>query len=145
MGGAPPWRGCDSLAGDATRKLPAMSDASTTDTTPPGPATLAPTAAIDSSHPAVQAFAVALVNSTRHSADLVLGASPRATLHLVRAAKAAAAMAGREYVVPDDLLRLAPQVLAHRLVATTEASMSGRRVGDILSHLLGSVPVPSPS
>ena len=60
---------------------------------------------------AVQQYAVALATATRRSPDLRLGASPRATLHLVRASKAWAAMQGREYVLPDDVRELAPEVL----------------------------------
>jgi MoxR-like ATPase len=63
-------------------------------------------------------------------------------LHLVRAAKAAAAMAGRDYVLPDDVRGLARQVLAHRLLPSVEASMSGRNTGAILEGILASVPVP---
>ena len=60
---------------------------------------------------AVQRYAVALTTATRRSNDLTLGASPRATLHLVRAAKASAAMSGRDYVLPDDVHALAKPVL----------------------------------
>jgi MoxR-like ATPase len=90
---------------------------------------------------AVQRYAVALATATRRSPELRLGASPRATLHLVRAAKAWAAMAGRDYVIPDDVHDLAPTVLAHRLLPTVEAAMNGRRPADILSGILESVPV----
>jgi len=90
---------------------------------------------------AVQRYAVALSTATRRSPELRLGASPRATLHLVRAAKAWAAMAGRDYVIPDDVHDLAPNVLAHRLLPTVEAAMNGRRPADILSGVLESVPV----
>jgi MoxR-like ATPase len=91
---------------------------------------------------AVQRYAVSLTTATRLSPDLRLGASPRATLHLVRAAKASAAMAGREFVVPDDVHALAPAVLAHRLLPTVDASMSGRGPTEILAGILSSVPVP---
>jgi MoxR-like ATPase len=91
---------------------------------------------------AVRKYAVALTSATRRSSDLTLGASPRATLHLVRAAKARAAMAGRDYVLPDDLRSLAQPVLAHRLLPSVEAAMSGRSTTDILTALVGSVPVP---
>jgi MoxR-like ATPase len=90
---------------------------------------------------AVQRYAVALSTATRRSPELRLGASPRATLHLVRAAKAWAAMSGRDYVIPDDVHDLASTVLAHRLLPTVEAAMNGRRPADILSGILESVPV----
>ncbi len=92
--------------------------------------------------PAVQRYAVALVTATRRSPELSLGASPRATLHLVRAAKASAALAGRAYVVPDDVLALTEQVLAHRLLLSVEASMGGRTTSTILADLVAGVPVP---
>jgi MoxR-like ATPase len=90
----------------------------------------------------VQRYAVAITTATRRSSELVLGASPRATLHLVRAAKASAAMDGRDYVVPDDVRVLAPQVLAHRLLPTVEASMSGRTTRATLEHILAGVAMP---
>jgi len=90
----------------------------------------------------VQRYAVAITTATRRSPELVLGASPRATLHLVRAAKASAAMEGRDYVIPDDVQGLAGQVLTHRLLPTVEASMSGRTTEAALSHILAGVPMP---
>ncbi|MGH3348236.1 MAG: AAA family ATPase [Nocardioides sp.] len=91
---------------------------------------------------AVQKYAVALTSATRRSSDLTLGASPRATLHLVRASKARAAMAGRDYVLPDDLRTLAQPVLAHRLLPSVEAAMSGRATTDILEAIVAAVAVP---
>ncbi|MCW2846069.1 MAG: family ATPase [Marmoricola sp.] len=93
----------------------------------------------------VQRYAVALTTATRRSPDLRLGASPRATLHLVRASKAWAAMQGREFVLPDDVRDLAPEVLPHRLLPTMEATMSGRRTTEVVAQVLAQVPVPSPS
>jgi MoxR-like ATPase len=92
---------------------------------------------------AVQRYAVALTSATRRTEDLTLGASPRATLHLVRAAKAMAAIKGRDYVLPDDVLALAQPVLAHRLLPSVEASMSGRSTASVLEGIIASVPVPS--
>ncbi|HEY6933475.1 MAG TPA: MoxR family ATPase [Marmoricola sp.] len=94
---------------------------------------------------AVQRYAVALTTATRRSTELRLGASPRATLHLVRAGRAYAAMRGRDFVVPDDLRELAPAVLTHRLLPTVEAAMAGRDAADILAAILATVPVPAAS
>jgi MoxR-like ATPase len=91
---------------------------------------------------AVQRYAVALTTATRKSPELMLGASPRATLHLVRAAKAAAAIAGRDYVIPDDVQGLAVQVLAHRMLPTVEASMSGRSTEAAVKQIVAGVPMP---
>jgi MoxR-like ATPase len=93
--------------------------------------------------PAVQRYAVALATATRTSPDLHLGASPRATLHLVRAAKAVAAMQGRDFVLPDDIHGIALPVLAHRLLPNVEATMSGRSTVSILTGIIESVPVPA--
>jgi MoxR-like ATPase len=95
--------------------------------------------------PAVQRYAVALASATRRTDDLTLGASPRATLHLVRAAKALAAISGRDYVLPDDVHGLTHTVLAHRLLPSVEASMSGRSTGAILDGIVAGVPVPAGS
>jgi MoxR-like ATPase len=94
---------------------------------------------------AVQRYAVALATATRNTPDLNLGASPRATLHLVRAAKALAALQGRNYVLPDDVHALAGPVLAHRLLPSVEAAMSGRSTSAILEAIVHTVPVPDPS
>ena len=91
---------------------------------------------------AVQRYAVALTAATRRSDDLTLGASPRATLHLARAAKALAAMDGRDYVLPDDIHTLARPVLAHRLLPSVEAAMNGRSTTTILDSIIAAVPVP---
>ena len=91
---------------------------------------------------AVQRYTVALTSATRRSEELTLGASPRATLHLVRASKAMAAMHGRDYVLPDDVHTLARPVLAHRLLPSVEAAMSGRSTTAILDGVLAGVPVP---
>ncbi len=90
----------------------------------------------------VHRYAVAIATATRQSPDLRLGASPRAVLHLVRAAKASAAMGGRDFVVPDDLTALAPTVLAHRLLPTSDAAMNGRTPAQALDSILRSLPVP---
>ena len=91
---------------------------------------------------AVQRYAVAIATATRTSPELMLGASPRATLHLVRAAKAAAAIGGRDYVIPDDVQELAVQVLSHRMLTTVEASMSGRTPEAALRQIVAGVPMP---
>jgi MoxR-like ATPase len=93
---------------------------------------------------AVQRYAVALTGATRRTDELTLGASPRATLHLVRAAKAFAAIHGRDYVLPDDVRALARPVLAHRLLPSVEAAMSGRSTSTILDAIVTAVPVPDP-
>jgi MoxR-like ATPase len=91
---------------------------------------------------AVQRYTVALAAATRRTPELSLGASPRASLHLVRAAKASAAVQGRDFVLPDDVLGLAPWVLTHRLLPSVEAAMGGRTTASILESIIGSVPVP---
>ena len=91
---------------------------------------------------AVQRYTVALGAATRRTSELSLGASPRASLHLVRAAKASAAIQGRDYVLPDDVLGLAPSVLTHRLLPSVEAAMGGRTTASILESIVASVPVP---
>jgi MoxR-like ATPase len=93
----------------------------------------------------VRRYAVDLVLATRTSAELRLGASPRATLHLIRAARAAAALDDRDYVLPDDVQALAPSVLAHRLLPTAESQIGRRTTEEIVSDILAAVPVPDDS
>ena len=87
-------------------------------------------------------YAVAIVGSTRTSPELRLGASPRATLHLLRAARAAAALDGREYVIPDDLQALAAPVLAHRLLPTAETQLGRRTTEQVVRDLVLQLPIP---
>ncbi|MEA5363674.1 MoxR family ATPase [Amycolatopsis sp., V23-08] len=95
--------------------------------------------------PEVRRYAVDLVSATRQLPEIRLGASPRATLHLVRAARAQAALSGRDYVVPDDLHTVAVPVLAHRLMLTTEAHAARRSATDVVRAVLHRVPVPQGS
>jgi MoxR-like ATPase len=90
----------------------------------------------------IRQYAVALATATRTSPDLRLGASPRATLHLLRAARAAAALDGRGYVLPDDLQRLAVPVLAHRLIPTPESQIARRSPERIVAGIVSATPVP---
>jgi len=91
----------------------------------------------------VREYTVALTSATRTHPELSLGASPRATLHLLRAAKASAALQGRDYVLPDDVRAMAGAVLVHRLLPSAQAAMTGRSVEDILTSILNVVAVPS--
>jgi MoxR-like ATPase len=92
---------------------------------------------------AVQQYAVDLVTATRNAPDLRLGASPRATLHLIRTARAVSALAGREYVLPDDLQSLAVPVLAHRVLLTPEAQIARRSPEQVITTLVSRLPVPT--
>jgi len=92
--------------------------------------------------PEVRRYAVELTSSTRRLSEVRLGASPRATLHLVRAARAQAALAGRDYVVPDDVQAVSVPVLAHRLVLTAEGQAARRPAADLIRALLQRVAVP---
>ena len=89
----------------------------------------------------IRRYAVDLVAATRNSPELRLGASPRATLHLMRAARAAAALDDRDYVLPDDLQDLAAPVLGHRLLPTAEAQIGRRTADEIVADIVARVPV----
>jgi MoxR-like ATPase len=92
----------------------------------------------------MKAYAVDLATATRDSSAVRLGASPRASLQLVRLSKAWAAMAGRDYVIPDDLQFLVSHAFGHRLLLTAEAHMNGRGPSDVLAAIVNSVPIPAP-
>jgi len=93
--------------------------------------------------PAVCDYVVAIVEATRRQPEIRLGASPRASQALLRAAKASAAADARGFVVPDDVKSLAADVLTHRLVLTPDAEVSGRRAEDVLADLVGALRVPT--
>ncbi len=89
----------------------------------------------------VRRYVVDVVGATRRHPDLTLGASPRATLHLVRAARAAAVLDGRDFVLPDDVVGLAHPVLAHRLMTSPEAEAGGRTAAAVVAEVVERVPL----
>jgi MoxR-like ATPase len=95
--------------------------------------------------PDVRRYTVDLVAATRASSELRLGASPRATLQLLRTARAAAALDDRDYVLPDDVRALTQPVLTHRLLINAEAQISRRTASEILADIVARVAVPSPT
>ncbi|MDT0447260.1 AAA family ATPase [Streptomyces johnsoniae] len=92
----------------------------------------------------VRRYAVDVTAATRTHPELRLGASPRATLHLVRAAKAAAALAGRGFVLPDDVQQLAVPVLAHRLLPSAQAQLNRHTTEQFVAEILRRTSVPDP-
>ena len=96
--------------------------------------------------PAIEQYAVAIASATRVDSELRLGASPRATLQLVRASKARAALDGREFVLPDDIDALAVPVLAHRMVGARSVggsqSYGPGAIGEITARIVAQTPVP---
>ncbi|HTP17360.1 MAG TPA: MoxR family ATPase [Streptosporangiaceae bacterium] len=93
--------------------------------------------------PQVRQYVIALVNATRNSPELRLGASPRAALHLLRASRAFAALDGRDFVIPDDVQALSGPVLAHRLLPTPEALVGREMPEDVLAAIVARLPLPS--
>ena len=89
----------------------------------------------------VEGYLVRLVRATRDHPDLQLGASPRASVALYRAAQAAALLDGRDFVIPDDLADLAPAVLTHRLVVDVDRELRGVAAPDVVADVLRTVPV----
>ena len=90
----------------------------------------------------VKDYLISLANATRTSPELRLGASPRATLHLLRASRAWAALDGRDYVIPDDVQRLARPVLAHRLLPTAEAIVERHLPEQVVDRIVAQLPLP---
>ncbi|MGW8191789.1 MULTISPECIES: AAA family ATPase [Sphingomonas] len=87
-------------------------------------------------------YIVRLIRATREHGDLSSGASPRAASALAAAARAGAALDGRDYVIPDDVKALAPALLRHRLILSPSAEIDGRRVDDVVASLIASVEAP---
>jgi MoxR-like ATPase len=92
--------------------------------------------------PAIESYVVELVRATRYHSGVELGVSPRGTLALYRAAQAYAAIHGRFYVIPDDVKRVAPPVLSHRMIATSQTRLHGRVMEQIVEDVLHTVSVP---
>jgi MoxR-like ATPase len=91
---------------------------------------------------AVAAYAVQLVRATRDASNVAVGASPRASRFLLRAARARALLDGRDFASPFDVKRCAPDVLRHRVVLRYEAEADGVRPEDVVTSVLASVPTP---
>jgi MoxR-like ATPase len=90
----------------------------------------------------VRGYAIRLARATRDHGDVALGASPRGTLALLRGSQALAAVAGRDFVLPDDVKRLAPYALAHRLILKPESQIRARSGDSVVASLLETMDVP---
>jgi MoxR-like ATPase len=91
----------------------------------------------------IRRYIIDLVNATRNSPELRLGASPRAALHLLRASRAQAALDDRDFVIPDDVQSLAGPVLAHRLLSSADAVIGREMPEQVLSGIVRRLPLPS--
>ncbi len=87
-------------------------------------------------------YIAAIIHETRNNADLFLGASPRASLAIMKTAKAIAAMNGRDYVTPDDIQYVAYPVLNHRIILTPEREMEGYDTRDVIREIVQKIEVP---
>jgi MoxR-like ATPase len=92
--------------------------------------------------PAIRKYIVELVEATRRHSDVYLGASPRASIMILRAARALAAAEERDYVIPDDVKSLAAPALSHRIIVTADAVMSGRSADVLVREIVDEVDVP---
>jgi len=92
--------------------------------------------------PALEQYIVAISAATRTMSELRLGVSPRGSLALLRAARGCAAAEGRSFVTPEDVKKMAPVVLAHRVILQPDAELQGRSGGEIILRAVQSVPVP---
>jgi MoxR-like ATPase len=93
-------------------------------------------------HPEVRRYLVQVTASTRGSKELALGAGPRATQGLYRVCQARAALAGRSFVLPDDVKRLYPSIFYHRVILGTEGRLSKRTVQQVVDQAVALVPAP---
>jgi len=92
--------------------------------------------------PSIRDYIVRIVDATRNHPDVYLGGSPRASIMLLRAARAYAAAEERDYVIPDDVKVLGVPALAHRIIVTADAAMTGRSSPVVVREVLGQVDVP---
>ena len=92
--------------------------------------------------PKLMEFIARIVHETRNNPALYLGASPRASLAILRSAKATAAIRGRDFVMPEDIVEMAPHVLRHRIILTPEKEMEGITADDLIDNILKVIEVP---
>ena len=92
----------------------------------------------------VQRYCVDLVGATRSSPSTAVGASPRGSLALLKLSRCKAALAGRDFVLPDDVKAVAVPALAHRIVLLPELWVQRVSAADVVSEVLASVPAPAP-
>lgn len=90
----------------------------------------------------ILSYIVDIIEETRNHEKLVMGASPRASEHLLYASKAYALIRGRDYVIPDDVRAVCPKVLPHRLILSTEAELEGMTTKKIIDDILSEVAIP---
>ena len=94
-------------------------------------------------HEDIMRYAVELAEATRQDGEVELGVSPRGVVHLLEAARASAAMEGRDYVLPDDVKALAVPVMAHRLIVKNDFFLRRGAREQIIERILERVPVPT--
>ncbi len=87
-------------------------------------------------------FTAQIIHDTRNSKSLYLGASPRASLSVINSAKAIAAMQGRDFVTPEDIIRVVPPVLRHRIILTPDKEMEGVSADEVLADIIKKIEVP---
>jgi MoxR-like ATPase len=92
--------------------------------------------------PKLLEFVAKIVHETRNNPSLFLGASPRASLAIVKAAKAFAAMKGRDFITPEDIVEVAPHVLRHRIILTPEKEMEGLTSDEMVERIIHSIEIP---
>jgi MoxR-like ATPase len=90
----------------------------------------------------IMKYILNILTETRNNSKLVLGGSPRAGEHLLYAAKAFALIHGKEYVIPDDVKKVAPKVLAHRIILSAESELEGDSSDKVIDDILNTVPIP---
>ncbi|MGZ3927321.1 MAG: AAA family ATPase, partial [Mucilaginibacter sp.] len=92
--------------------------------------------------PKILEFVAKITHETRNNKSLYLGGSPRASLAIVNAAKALAAIRGRDFVTPDDIVWVAPAVLRHRIMLTPDKEMEGVTPDDVVKQIIQKIEIP---
>jgi MoxR-like ATPase len=87
-------------------------------------------------------FITTIVSNTRNHKSIYLGASPRASIGILNGSKALAAMRGRDFVTPDDIIYVTPAVLRHRIVLTPEKEMEGTSTDEVITQIVQGIEIP---
>jgi MoxR-like ATPase len=87
-------------------------------------------------------FIAKIVNETRNNPSLYLGASPRASLNILKAAKSMGAIKGRDFITPEDIIEVAPHVMRHRIILSPEKEMEGITADELIEKIIKSIEIP---
>lgn len=92
--------------------------------------------------PTLREYIIKIIEATRSDSNCILGSSPRGSISLYKAAQAYAALNGRDYIIPEDIKNIAPEILKHRIILKSESKLKNLKAENIIERILSTIPVP---